>query len=62
MIRDQQTLDQLLVGVRRFVSEELIPKEAEVAAQNDIPTSLVTKMAELGLFGLSIPTKYGGLE
>ena len=62
MIRDQQILDQLLDGVRRFVSEELIPNEAQVAAQNDIPTSLVTKMAELGLFGLSIPTNYGGLE
>ena len=62
MIRDQQILDQLLDGVRRFVSEQLIPNEAQVAAQNDIPTSLVTKMAELGLFGLSIPTNYGGLE
>ena len=62
MIRDRQTLEQLLGGVRRFVSEELIPKEAQVAAQNDIPTSLVTKMAALGLFGLSIPTNYGGLE
>ena len=62
MIRDQQILDQLLDGVRRFVSEELIPNEAQVAAQNDIPTSLITKMAELGLFGLSIPTNYGGLE
>ncbi len=62
MIRDHQILDQLLDGVRRFVSEELIPNEAQVAAQNDIPTSLVNKMAELGLFGLSIPTNYGGLE
>ena len=62
MIRDQQILDQLLDGVRRFVSEQLIPNEAQVAAQNDIPTSLITKMAELGLFGLSIPTNYGGLE
>ncbi len=61
MIRDQQILDQLLEAVTRFVSQELIPKEAQVAEQNDIPAELVSKMAELGLFGLSIPTGYGGL-
>ena len=61
MIRDQQILDQLLETVIRFVSQELIPTEAQVAEQNDIPTELIAKMAELGLFGLSIPTSYGGL-
>ena len=61
MIRDQQILDQLLGAVTRFVSQELIPNEAQVAEQNDIPAELVTKMAELGLFGLSIPTGFGGL-
>ncbi|MCS5556119.1 MAG: acyl-CoA dehydrogenase family protein [Arenicellales bacterium] len=61
MIKDQQILDQLLETVIRFVSQELIPTEAQVAEQNDIPTELVAKMAELGLFGLSIPTSYGGL-
>ena len=61
MIKDQQILDQLLETVIRFVSQELIPTEAQVAEQNDIPTELIAKMAELGLFGLSIPTSYGGL-
>jgi len=61
VIKDQQILDQLLETVIRFVSQELIPTEAQVAEQNDIPTELVAKMAELGLFGLSIPTSYGGL-
>ena len=61
MIKDRQILDQLLETVIRFVSQELIPTEAQVAEQNDIPTELIAKMAELGLFGLSIPTSYGGL-
>ncbi len=61
MIRDQNILDQLLETVTRFVSQELIPHEAQVAEQNEIPAELVDKMAELGLFGLSIPTAYGGL-
>ena len=41
MIRDQQILDQLLEAVTRFVSQELIPKEAQGAEQNDIPAELV---------------------
>ena len=61
MIRDQKILDQLLEAVTRFVSKELIPNEAQVAEQNDIPRELVEKMAGLDLFGLSIPTPYGGL-
>ena len=61
MIRDQNILDQLLETGTRFVSQELIPHEAQVAEQNEIPAELVDKMAELGLFGLSIPTAYGGL-
>jgi acyl-CoA dehydrogenase len=61
VIRDQNILDQLLETVTRFVSQELIPHEAQVAEQNEIPAELVDKMAELGLFGLSIPTAYGGL-
>jgi acyl-CoA dehydrogenase len=61
VIRDQNILDQLLETVTRFVSQELIPHEAQVAEQNEIPAELVNKMAELGLFGLSIPTAYGGL-
>jgi len=61
VIKDQQILDQLLETVIRFVSQELIPTEAQVAEQNDIPTELIAKMAGLGLFGLSIPTSYGGL-
>ena len=62
MIRDQQILDQLLEAVARFVSQELIPKEAQVAEQNDIPTELVAKMAGLGLFGLSIPQAMADLD
>ena len=37
------------------------PGNSQVAEQNEIPAELVDKMAELGLFGLSIPTAYGGL-
>lgn len=62
MIRDQETLTILLDSVRRFVREVLVPHEAEVAETDAIPPAVVAQMRALGLFGLSVPEQYGGLE
>ena len=62
MALDTETRDQLLEAVRRFVAERLRPMEAEVAEADAIPDALVAEMRELGLFGLSIPEEYGGLD
>ena len=61
MIRDQDVLDGLKETVRRFVRERLIPAEAQVENDNQIPADLVDEMRALGLFGMSIPEAYGGL-
>jgi acyl-CoA dehydrogenase len=61
MIRDQETLSALLDAVNRFVREELVPAEAEVAETDEIPERIVRGMKELGLFGLTVPEEYGGL-
>jgi acyl-CoA dehydrogenase len=61
MIRDQETLNLLQDGVRRFVREVLIPNEDTVAEHDAIPETVVAQMRELGLFGLAIPEEYGGL-
>jgi acyl-CoA dehydrogenase len=58
---DAETCDQLLGGVRRFVTERLRPLEAEVAEADAIPDAVLAEMRALGLFGLSIPEPYGGL-
>jgi acyl-CoA dehydrogenase len=58
---DQETFEQLLQGVRRFVNERLIPLEAKVAEDDAIPADALAEMRALGLFGLSIPEEYGGL-
>ncbi|MGE4339140.1 MAG: acyl-CoA dehydrogenase family protein [Pigmentiphaga sp.] len=62
MIRDQETLNILLDNVARFVRERLVPNEAVVAETDEIPTDVVNDMKALGLFGLTIPEAYGGLE
>jgi len=61
MALDLETRDQLIEGVRRFVSERLRPLEAQVSADDAIPDDVVEEMKQLGLFGLSIPEEYGGL-
>jgi len=47
--------------VTQFVEEELNPISLQVEKDGRIPPEIVDKMRELGLFGLSIPKKYGGL-
>ncbi|WP_416049155.1 acyl-CoA dehydrogenase family protein [Cupriavidus basilensis] len=60
MIREPDAFQAFLAELRRFVRERLVPREAEVAALDAIPEALVKEMAELGLFGFSIPEAYGG--
>lgn len=62
MALDAETRDQLIDTVRRFVTERLRPLEAEVAETDAMPDDVVEEMKGLGLFGLSIPEAYGGLE
>jgi len=62
MALDAETRDQLIETVRRFVTERLRPLEAQVAEDDAMPDDVVEEMKGLGLFGLSIPEAYGGLE
>ena len=61
MIRDPETFDSFLNAITRFVKEELVPAEFEVAEADAIPERIVRSMKEMGLFGLTIPEEYGGL-
>ncbi|HWY16006.1 MAG TPA: acyl-CoA dehydrogenase family protein [Rhizomicrobium sp.] len=62
MSLDPETSAQLIETVRRFVREKCVPLEAKVADDDLVPDSIVAEMRSLGLFGLSIPQAYGGLE
>jgi acyl-CoA dehydrogenase len=59
---DLDTREQLIDTVRRFVTERLRPLEAKVSEDDAMPPELVEEMKGLGLFGLSIPEQYGGLD
>ncbi|HTR09238.1 MAG TPA: acyl-CoA dehydrogenase family protein [Paraburkholderia sp.] len=62
MIRDQETMNVLLDNVARFVRERLVPNEERVAETDEIPADIVDDMKSMGLFGLTIPEQYGGLD
>lgn len=61
MALDTETFNQLRDTITRFVTERLIPREAEVGDNDKVPDEVVDEMRALGLFGLSIPEEYGGL-
>ncbi|MCB1290706.1 acyl-CoA dehydrogenase family protein [Mycolicibacterium sp.] len=58
-LTDFQT--EILATVRRFVDKEIIPHAMELERDDAYPSEIVEKMREMGLFGLMIPTEYGGL-
>jgi len=61
MTLDNDTFEQLLDVIRRFVRERLVPNEQKVAEEDQIPEDILEEMRELGLFGLTIPEEYGGI-
>lgn len=54
--------EEYLETVRRFTNEKLKPAELQIDDDGGIPEPIVQQMRELGLFGMTIPTEYGGLE
>lgn len=57
----QFTEEQLLLRntVKQFANNEILPKIEEME-QGKFPRDILNKMGELGLMGITVPTKYGG--
>src|SRR6476620_234333 len=49
-------------AIADFTRNELIPAENEMVEAGEVPARILERMAALGLFGISIPRAYGGLE
>ena len=61
MALDDETLKQFLDTLEKFVTKRLRPLESQVGAEDAIPEEIIAEMKSLGLYGLTIPEKYGGL-
>lgn len=51
-----------LKAIADFTENELVPAENEMVEAGEVPARILDRMAALGLFGISIPRAYGGLE
>src|ERR671933_931812 len=51
----------ILEMVRQFVDERIIPQAEHYDSADEFPAPIVEQMAELGLFGTTIPEEYGGM-
>lgn len=57
-----ETYEAMRDEMRRFAEAEVVPGAHEWHLANDyIPFEILDKMAELGVFGLTIPEEFGGL-
>ncbi len=54
---DHRMLQQ---SVSEFALKEVAKEAAQRDEEADMPEALITQLAELGLFGIAIPEKYGG--
>ena len=50
----------LRYNVRSFAEQEIAPVAEELDEKEEFSVDLTKKMAELGLFGIVVPAKYGG--
>ncbi|MGX1198477.1 acyl-CoA dehydrogenase family protein [Parvibaculum sp. MBR-TMA-1.3b-4.2] len=58
----EETYDAIRDQMRRFADAEVVPYAHEWHLKDDyIPLEVVSHMAELGVFGLTIPEEFGGL-
>jgi glutaryl-CoA dehydrogenase len=60
LLSDEEKL--IRESVRKFVSDEVIPVIEVCSSENRFPIDLVPKMAQMGLFGSTLPEKYGCAE
>ncbi len=49
-------------ALRTFVNREIIPVAREWEKSGRYPTEIVDAMKEMGLFGITVPKEYGGLD
>ncbi|EHB57986.1 Butyryl-CoA dehydrogenase [Mycolicibacterium rhodesiae JS60] len=52
---------EILAQTRHFVRSAVVPREAEILAEDKVPDDLRDQAKKMGLFGYAIPQEWGGL-
>src|SRR5580658_3009780 len=58
---DPEVRSEIIEIVRRFVAREVAPVVSQLEREDRFPVDIVDAMRGLGLFGVTIPERYGGL-
>ena len=58
---DPSDFVSIIEAVRRFVSQEVVPREDQIENDDAVPEFLYDEAAKMGLFGYALPVEYGGL-
>jgi acyl-CoA dehydrogenase len=58
---DESDFSDVLAAVRRFIRQDVVPREAEIDEKDEIPDALRDACKAMGLYGFAIPEEYGGL-
>jgi alkylation response protein AidB-like acyl-CoA dehydrogenase len=58
---DPELREEMVATVRKFVARDVIPVASDLEHADAYPAEIVAAMADLGLFGITIPEEYGGL-
>jgi acyl-CoA dehydrogenase len=53
--------DELIELLRDFIRREVMPAEAGIDENDEIPARLIAQAKEMGLYGYALPSEYGGL-
>lgn len=58
---DEPELRAILRSVRAFVRTDVVPREPEIDATDEVPEAIREQAKRMGLFGFALPEAYGGL-
>ncbi len=58
---DAGDFTDVLAGLRDFIRAEVVPLEARIDEDDEIPATLIAQAKTMGLYGYALPERYGGL-
>ncbi|MEV6697464.1 acyl-CoA dehydrogenase family protein [Streptomyces sp. NPDC051453] len=59
---DASEFKAVLESVRRFIRDDVVPREREIDQADEIPAEIRRKAVDMGLFGYTLPEEYGGMN